>query len=170
LGCERDARGSLIADGGVYDTYAAWAENLTADPELPDNPDDMLQFIQENTDQFNGIIQEAMDHSTVVRWLFDNGTYTFGVQTPAELMLKIRDYTMEGLADRIKCPTLIVDSENDDDFPGQSKELYDHLTCPKEYILFTAEEGAGEHCQMGALLLSHQRIFDWLDQVFAQVE
>jgi hypothetical protein len=32
-----------------------------------------------------------------------------------------------------------------------------------KYILFTAEEGAEEHCQIGALALSNQRIFDWLD-------
>jgi len=38
------------------------------------------------------------------------------------------------------------------------------LTCPKKYILFKEEEGAEEHCQCGALALSNQRIFDWLDE------
>ena len=51
---------------------------------------------------------------------------------------------------------------------GEPQRLYDALTCPKEFILFTAEEGAGLHCQMGAMLLAHQRIFDWLDVTFAQ--
>jgi hypothetical protein len=43
----------------------------------------------------------------------------------------------------------------------------DHLSCPKELILFTVEEGADEHCQEGALLLSHQKIFDWLDGILS---
>lgn len=30
-------------------------------------------------------------------------------------------------------------------------------------MLFTREEGAGEHCQIGAAILSNQRILDWLD-------
>jgi hypothetical protein len=30
-------------------------------------------------------------------------------------------------------------------------------------LLFTAEEGAEDHCQVAALSLSNQRIFDWLD-------
>ena len=41
--------------------------------------------------------------------------------------------------------------------------LYDELTCPKELITFREDEGAGEHCQEGALFLFHQRTFDWLD-------
>jgi hypothetical protein len=31
-------------------------------------------------------------------------------------------------------------------------------------VLFTAEEGAEDHCQLAALSLSNQRIFDWLDE------
>ncbi len=39
-------------------------------------------------------------------------------------------------------------------------KLYDALTCPKKYTLFTIDEGAEEHCQSGAPSLSNQRIFD----------
>jgi len=44
--------------------------------------------------------------------------------------------------------------------------VFEALTCPKKHILFTAEEGAEEHCQCGAAALSNQRIFDWLDETF----
>ena len=44
------------------------------------------------------------------------------------------------------------------------QEVFEALTCPKKYILFK-EEGAEEHCQCGALALSNQRIFDWLDDI-----
>ena len=56
-------------------------------------------------------------------------------------------------------------SPNDDDFPGGPKMVYEGLQCPKNYILFTEEEGADDHCQIAALALSNQRIFDWLDGV-----
>lgn len=29
-------------------------------------------------------------------------------------------------------------------------------------MLFTKEEGVEEHCQMGAILISNTRIFDWM--------
>jgi len=38
---------------------------------------------------------------------------------------------------------------------------------PKTFTTFTAAEGAGEHCHVGARTLFHQRAFDWLDQVLA---
>jgi hypothetical protein len=41
--------------------------------------------------------------------------------------------------------------------------FYEALTCPKTLLRFTAEDGAEEHCQLGALLLSNHRIFEWLD-------
>jgi hypothetical protein len=36
--------------------------------------------------------------------------------------------------------------------------------------LFTEEEGAEEHCQIGAPALSNQRIFDWLDEIMQNLE
>jgi hypothetical protein len=57
----------------------------------------------------------------------------------------------------------LTEAENDRR-RGGGKQLYEALTCPKEYILFTAAEGAGEPCEAGANSLFHQRAFDWLDQ------
>jgi hypothetical protein len=37
--------------------------------------------------------------------------------------------------------------------------------CPKKYVLFKEEGGAEEHCQCGALALSNQGKFDWLDDI-----
>ena len=37
------------------------------------------------------------------------------------------------------------------------------LTCEKEFVTFTAAEGAGDHCEEGARALYHARSFGWLD-------
>jgi len=34
-------------------------------------------------------------------------------------------------------------------------------------LRFTVEEGAGDHCQVGANRLAFARIYDWLDETFA---
>jgi hypothetical protein len=73
-------------------------------------------------------------------------------------------YTLDGVADKIRCPMLITDPENEQFWPGQSHQLYDALTCPKELVSFTADEGADSHCEPKALGLREQRIFDWLDE------
>ncbi|MDM7934818.1 MAG: hypothetical protein QUS08_05440 [Methanothrix sp.] len=64
----------------------------------------------------------------------------------------------------MRCCTLVVDSEKDTITPGQARPLY---TCPKEFIQFASDEGAGLHCQMGAIMISNERIFNWLDDVMA---
>ena len=62
---------------------------------------------------------------------------------------------------------LVVDVENENSFPGEARKLYEALRCPKTWLYFSAEEGAGEHCQVGAPGLAQQRVFDWLDETIA---
>jgi hypothetical protein len=69
-----------------------------------------------------------------------------------------------GIAEQIKCPTLICDAEADHSFAGQPRILFDALRCPKAYLLFTAEHAVEEHCHAGASLLLNQRVFYWLDE------
>lgn len=95
--------------------------------------------------------------------------WTAGVNTPFELIQKTKNYTLKDIIQNIKCSTLVLEAEKDDSFPGQPKKVFDMLTCPKRYILFTEEEGAEEHCQSGASALSNQRIFDWLDDTMKNI-
>ncbi len=37
---------------------------------------------------------------------------------------------------------------------GQGRELFEHLTCPNEFRLFTKEEAAEDHCEGMALIRS----------------
>jgi hypothetical protein len=46
---------------------------------------------------------------------------------------------------------------------GFAEKLYEALTCQKTLLRFTNDEGAGDHCEMNARTLFHQRTFDWLD-------
>lgn len=72
---------------------------------------------------------------------------------------------MEGIADQLTCPTLVLNAENDQFLAGQPQRIFDALTCPKELSSFPENEGGGEHCQEGAIALFHQRAFDWLNTV-----
>lgn len=92
-----------------------------------------------------------------------HGMYVSHAKTPAEYLLKTENYYLKGIAEKIKCPTLVIDTENENFFPGQAKALYDELECRKDFMLFTKEEGAEEHCQVGAKLIASQRIFNWIE-------
>jgi hypothetical protein len=91
--------------------------------------------------------------------------YTFAAASPAEWLKKLLDYDLTSVAKRITCPMLVVDVESENSFPGEARKLYDALVCPKTWLYFTEEEGAGDHCQTGSPALAQQRIFDWLQEM-----
>jgi dienelactone hydrolase len=105
--------------------------------------------------------------SSTQRWGMSNALWVFRGATAQELIDEISKYDLTDVADQITCPTLVCEAENDHFFAGQPRTLYEALHCPKTLLTFTAAEGAGEHCHVGALTLFHQRMFDWLDDTLA---
>lgn len=105
--------------------------------------------------------------STSARWMVDNGRWTYGVATFDDLVEASRPHTLDGVADRISCPTLVLEAENDQFFRGQPQRVHDALTCPKELVMFPEAEGGSELCHEGATLRFHQVAFDWLDTIIA---
>jgi hypothetical protein len=95
--------------------------------------------------------------------------FAFGKKSPLDFLLAVSEYRLDGLAQRIQSPTLVIVSEDDNFLTVEAQEkLYDALTCSKTLMRFTTAEMAGEHCQMGAIALSNQRILDWLDDTIAK--
>jgi hypothetical protein len=78
-------------------------------------------------------------------------------------------FELSGVADKIRCPTLVVDTEEEASFAGEAQKLYDALVCPRTFMLFTRDEGAEDHCQVASPLLAQQRTFDWLAETFERV-
>ena len=153
---------ACIANGGVYDFMGSRApEGMTRE---------QLQDLVENApDAFDAGLQERMKESSELRWAASHGLYVFRVSRLAEWMREALRFDLSGVADRIRCPTLVIDTEEESSFPGEARRLYDALTCERTFMLFTREEGAEDHCQVATPLLAQQRIFDWLAETFAKV-
>ena len=92
------------------------------------------------------------------RWAPAHEMWTFGVNTPFELLQKSIKFTLKGIANMIGCPALDLEAQEGDSFLGQSKMIYDALTCTKKYVQFTSEEGVEDHCHVVTLPLANQRI------------
>jgi Esterase FrsA-like len=146
-----------IANGGVYDFHQVCMREGLA--EMEKGLDDPKICKEIDSD-----ILEAMKADVGLRWGFGNGMFTFQAATPSEWLKMTRSYHVKDVVKDIKTKMLIIDSDRDEDMPGQSRLLYEHLQCPKEFMLFTSQEGAGEHCQIGAYAYSNERIFNWLDE------
>ncbi|MFJ3925200.1 alpha/beta hydrolase family protein [Streptomyces sp. NPDC090022] len=84
--------------------------------------------------------------------------------TPAT---RIRALTITSVVDRIKAPTLVLDYDDEQFYPGQPRRLYDRLTSPKDYVKLTAAQGAQLHCSPMAPQLHCEVVFDWLQATLA---
>jgi pimeloyl-ACP methyl ester carboxylesterase len=145
---------ALIADDGVYTYQFSGPEKARAITRI-------AALFGRSIAQY--ILKQIMQRNTGIRWAIENGMFTFQVGSIWDLIDATESWSLEGVANKITCPTLVCEAERDHFFAGQPKMLYEALTCSKTLLRFTADDGAEEHCQFGALLLYNHRVFEWLD-------
>ncbi|MFJ2589063.1 alpha/beta hydrolase family protein [Streptomyces sp. NPDC087538] len=81
--------------------------------------------------------------------------------TPAK---RIESLTLTSVVDRITMPTLVLDYEYEQFYPGQPRRMFDRLTSPKDYVRLTAGTGAQLHCSPMAPQQHCDVVFDWLQE------
>jgi alpha-beta hydrolase superfamily lysophospholipase len=90
--------------------------------------------------------------------------WVMGVPDMDAAMEKIKKFTLAGVAERIECPTLILHGESDRlATRAVAEQLYNAVGArDKTLKVFTAEEGAAEHCQVDNRQVGTDFICDWL--------
>ncbi|WP_328312184.1 alpha/beta fold hydrolase [Streptomyces sp. NBC_00442] len=155
---------AVIAVDGVFDLGEVSVRHIPGGREEAER---LLRA--DSAPELDVALEELMERDPISRWAMNHGMYVMGVDTPRAFNAAYLDYTLrDGTAELIQCPTLVCDAAEDEFFRGQPEELYARLTCPKELMVFTAEEGAGAHCHPGAMRLVLARVHDWLDGVLAR--
>jgi len=113
-----------------------------------------------------------MKVNTPARWGFQHSSWTLGVQSAHEWVKAYEQFTLLGFEDLLKGkPMLFMFSEDDiKDAAAPSKAIVSgllnyikSLDCPRFVRLFTKQEGASSHCQMGGLSYAQAAIFGWLE-------
>ena len=159
---------ALIADAGTYDV----GMNLLGSMQQFDGAganlteEELQEWLQTDPSEFNDALYAAMTDDTATRWLNEHGMFVFDARSPAEFWAKWMEFSLDGKAEAIRCPTLVSAGSADHFDPGmlQAQALFDHLTCDKKLMVFSDEYGAGSHCQLGAFAQSFAGKFDWLDR------
>lgn len=156
--CAFDHRiNACIANGGIYSIVESFYKRI---------PAKVIPMISAEPEAFNKTIYKIMQKDSQAQFFFNHGIRAFGAKSPADFMLKLKQYNLKNVAKNIKCPTLILDSESDIFLKGEAKKLYNALNAPKTYYLFTKRQAAQAHVQVGAIAISNEVIFNWLDKVF----
>ena len=152
---------ALIANPGVMDWGKVYAEFLNEiDPTL-------MERLDTNPNEFDEVILGYMQMVPLMKWGMVDSQWHHNTTTPSELMFEIRRFSNKNITKDIQASALIIDAEAET--RGQSKELYESLvnTPKKEYVKFLASEAAELHVQPGATAILSARMFDFLDDIFA---
>lgn len=164
---------AVIADGATYDVGYTILRNIRQSGGRMANVtrEEIKGYLLTDPEEFNDSIKNAMKKNARDRWLYEHGMFAFNVSSPSLFLARWIDFTLEGVAENIRCPVLLSYSQTDSFDPGglQVKLLFDHLTSEKTMMEFTEEYEAGYHCQMGAWAQSFTRKFDWLDSKIFEI-
>ncbi|MEU6171717.1 alpha/beta fold hydrolase [Streptantibioticus parmotrematis] len=151
---------AVVSVDGVYDI----AENFIADIPGATREEKAALLRTENAPEVDIQLERAAADSPVMRWALSHGAWVFGVDTPRQVLAAMLDYHLgDGIAERIKAPTLVCEAQGDLFFTGQPGTLHDH-TPGSTLLAFGDELGADAHCHVGAQRLAIARIADWLDE------
>ncbi len=149
---------ACIADCGAYDLYAAFLERLPSPLAGP------VAAGRRRARLVTGRLLKLVASKPTTGWALRRGMLVHGVGDSLALLDAMREYTLAGRAEQITCPTWVCSAEGDD-ISASAPQLVEALTCPNEYVRFTAAEGADDHCEQGARALYHARSFGWLDRI-----
>ncbi len=146
-----------VADPGVVDVSAALESHLGH----------RMRRMLDHGDReaFNRAMAAGARFSAGLRHTMAFRFRPYMLPTPFDVFAAARGYALDPeTIGRIRCPLLVTDPDDEAFWPGQSQELFDALTGPKDLVRFTRAEGAAGHCEPAATALRAARIMDWLDE------
>lgn len=159
---------AIVADPGVVDGWEAFPESIRAIVQ-PGDP-------QATNDIWNNEVVPVV--SPPERFTLAKRLEIFSVEALdaarqgglptdfASLAALIEQFEVRDTASQIRCPTLVVDYDDEQFYPGQPEELFELLTTErKDYVKLTAADGAQMHCAPMAPRHRNEVVFDWLDDV-----
>ncbi|RJP35689.1 MAG: dipeptidyl aminopeptidase [Actinobacteria bacterium] len=147
-----------IADPGVMDVSTAIVGRY---------PPEMLKLVDDGKkEEFDNMMTEGLKYmDKAMRQTVEWRMKPYGTESFYEWIKMSRQYNARDVIGQIECPMFVADPDDEQFWPGQPREVYDALNCPKTIVRFAREEGANWHCEPKARSLYDQRMFDWLATV-----
>ena len=143
---------AMIVDPGAFDLGAASMSRLGPLADRVNDPAADPEF-------------DALLDMPGMKALLAPRMATHGLTSVRAYLADLLRYTNAGTVAEIDCPTFVTDNETDEVSPGQGTVLFDHLTGPKQFRLFTKAEGAEGHCEGMAPVVFWDAAFNWLDSL-----
>jgi hypothetical protein len=159
--CFEHRLAAAVLDPGVLDVSQAWI-----DP-LPDPVREQLLNHQRAGFDREMHLAELFSPATAATLQFRGEPYGLNGGSRYALYQTVSRYRLGDELQQITTPVLLCDPDNEQFWPGQSRQLHDRLPGPRELLRFNTEDGAGRHCEPLAQGQRDTRVFDWLAEQFS---
>jgi pimeloyl-ACP methyl ester carboxylesterase len=103
--------------------------------------------------------------SSVFEWCIVQGMHITGAKTPFDFLTSIAKSSLDGILHNVKQDILLTEGEQDHLFDvGWIHRTMRELVCARSVTarIFTAREGAEQHCQLGNSGVAREEIVCWL--------
>jgi dienelactone hydrolase len=126
---------ACIAWGAIWDYHAVWKRRIEAN--------------------FKASLSVPGHH---IMWIL-------GVDTLDEALQRLEPFRLDGVAQKMRCPFLLVHGADDEQIPlKDAQALYDACGSPDKTLrVFTSEEGGAQHCQRDYLTLGCAEMWNWFE-------
>lgn len=148
---------ALVCDPGHWNMFEAVQQKFA--------PEVITAILQKQDLEINATVFDPMFDDPKIKFYFQSRIAAHDTTNPCEWIRMLKDYSLKDFVKNINCPTLICYATAEDKAPGQAQKLADSMGSLAKLIEFTAAEGAGDHCEAGAIQLFSQRVGDWLDEL-----
>jgi hypothetical protein len=148
---------AAIADPGVIDVSASWTGTL---------PKPLVALLKSDRKaEFDSFLKRGLSPANRATLRFR--MRPFGFDSYFDTYKAVTEYNLRGIAEKITCPLLVTSPGNEAYWPGQSRQLFDMVSCPKLLVEFTEADGADLHCEPKGTGIRDLRVFNWLDQTLS---
>lgn len=155
---------AVLAVDGVFDVFQAYYNQIPAPIRALYDAGEM--------DKVDGMISSVLASgkaSTAFRWGVEQGVWSFKAKSVTDFMEKTRPMTLKGIEDQIKCPVWVGCAADDMFFEDQPELLRDALGDRATYKRLTADDGASNHCHVGAMAMANAEILGWFEKVACNI-
>jgi hypothetical protein len=110
--------------------------------------------------------------SSVFDWCITQGMHITGTKTPFDFLTAIAQHSLDGIPHNVKQDILLTEGEQDHLFDVDwLYRTMRELVCAHSVTarIFTAREGAEQHCQVGNSALAREEIVRWLSRFYPEM-
>lgn len=164
-----------ISFGGYFTTRAAEHDErikaLVVNSPIVDLREYMLGFVDDDVaDEIELMVADTDEVPDallpcVQKLMFKAACCRFGVASDVQWKERLKVFTAVDNLAQIQCPTLAMIGTGEGPEANRQFDLFaESIRGPITRRMFTVEEGAEMHCQLGNLPLSNAVVYDWLSE------